>query len=85
MTWDVNRSDPRQCARIRRFVFGDSSVYRGKTYRYPGFLERDGVQYLGQSVLFVTEAKLRGLLGFLRSQGVNYLVRYGSLGPASAV
>src|SRR3989337_277913 len=77
VTWDVNSADRRQCARIPRVGYGDQSVYDRKTYRYPGFVEQDGVQYIGQSVLFVTEARLRAILEFLRVEGVNHVVRYG--------
>jgi len=85
VTWDVDSHDPSQCARLRRFIYGDSSIHGGKTYRYSGFVEQPGVQYLGQSVLFMPEAKLRVLLRFLAAQGIGHLVRHGSLGPPSAV
>lgn len=85
VTWDVHSGDATESAKLKRFVYGTTSTWKGKTYRYPGFVERDGVQYLGQSVLFVAEARLRPLLEFLRANGVGHVVRYGSLGPVSSV
>lgn len=85
VTWDVNSADARQCAKLKRFVYGTTSRWGGRTYRYPGFVEQDGVQYLGQSVLFVTEIRLRTLVEFLRVNGVGHVIRYGSLGTVSSV
>jgi hypothetical protein len=54
VTWDVDSMDRRRCARANRFLFGQTLRRGGKEYRYPGFVERPGVRYLGQSVLFAT-------------------------------
>src|SRR2546428_6783048 len=35
-TWDVDSSDAATAARLRRFVYGDTSVHGGKVYRRPG-------------------------------------------------
>lgn len=85
VTWDVNSRDTTQGARLKRFIYGTTTITDRKTYTYPGFVAQDGVQYLGQSVLFVTETQLRTILRFLRGAGVTYVVRQGSLGPVSAV
>ena len=85
VTWDVRSGDATQSARLKRFVYGTTAMWNGKTYRYPGFAEQDGVQYLGQSVRFVPETRLPPLLQFLRTNGVNHVVRSGSLGPVSSV
>ncbi|TLZ41773.1 MAG: hypothetical protein E6K19_08605 [Methanobacteriota archaeon] len=53
VTWDVDSTDRAACNRLYRFMYGDTTQYDGRTYRYPGFLEKDGVRYLGQSVVFV--------------------------------
>src|SRR5437773_11509121 len=58
VTWDVNSADSAAVNRLRRFVFGDISRARGRTYRYPGFVEREGARYLGQSVLLVRPTQL---------------------------
>ena len=81
ISWDVDSRDTSACARVRRFVFGYSTPKNGKLYRYPGIVELAGVRYLGQSVLFVTEARLSSLREFLRSNGVEHAVMRGSLGP----
>ena len=80
MTWDVDSANPRQCARVRRFVFGHTVAVNGRIYHYPGFVELDGVRYLGQSVLFVTYPRLEALRVFLRSEGVDHVVTEATLG-----
>src|SRR6266571_5112897 len=80
VTWDVDSGNLLQCTRVRRFVFGHTVSANGKTYRYPGFVELDGVRYLGQSVLFVTRDRLEILRGFLRANAVEYVVSNATLG-----
>jgi hypothetical protein len=80
VTWDVDTANQAQCARVRRFVFGYSLRQEGRVYRYAGFVERDGVRYLGQSVLFVPAASLGDLLSFLRTHGVDHVVTVAWLG-----
>ncbi len=80
MTWDVDSRDASQCARVRRFVFGYRLNHGGRAYRYPGFVEREGVRYLGQSVLFVTQESLPPLLEFLRAQRVDHAITSAWLG-----
>ena len=69
------------CARVRRFVFGVIVKVDGKVYRYPGFVEREGVRYVGQSVLFVTAARINELRGFLRSRAVAHVATHATIGP----
>lgn len=80
ITWDADSRDAAQCARLRRFVFGYRLVRDARAYRYPGLVDRDGVRYLGQSVLFVTDDRLPALLEFLRGQGVDHVVTSAWLG-----
>lgn len=80
VTWDVDSRDPSQCGKVRRFVFGYSLEKGGRKYRYPGFVERDGVRYLGQSVLFVTIEGLPDLVAFLRKESVGHAVTTAWLG-----
>ncbi len=80
VTWDVNSRDRAQCARVRRFVYGDRSNKNGKIYEYAGFVSRSGVRYLGQSVLFVTQEHLKTLCNFLRSSGVDFVLTEAALG-----
>jgi len=70
VTWDIDRRDRVRNGRLRRFVFGyalRATNGRRRSYEYPGFVHRDGVYYLGQSVLFVVPPRLRELLGFLEN------------------
>ena len=80
ITWDVDSKDPSMCARVRRFVFGTTITVHGKSYRYPGFVERDGVRYVGQSVLFVTGDRLGEFRAFLRSRGVDHVAMHATIG-----
>jgi hypothetical protein len=81
VTWDVDSKDASACARVRRFVFGYTLRINGKSYRYPGFVERDGVRYIGQSVVFVTSARLGELRAFLRTLQIEYVVTNSWIGP----
>ncbi|TLZ74792.1 MAG: hypothetical protein E6K14_02570 [Methanobacteriota archaeon] len=72
VSWDVDSKDRATTARVYRFVYGDVTTPNGKTYRYPGFVERRGVRYLGQSVLFVTPHLLAEIDGFLSSNGIDH-------------
>jgi len=83
VTWDVDSRNAAQGAKVRRFIFGHSKDSDGKRYRYPGFVEQDGVRYVGQSVLFVTSTRLPTLREFLRSNGVDHVVTIASLGETS--
>lgn len=69
VTWDVDSTDRTACNRLHRFLFGDTTHNDGRTYRYPGFIEKEGVRYLGQSVIFVIPR--------LRSEIQQALVRFG--------
>jgi hypothetical protein len=79
VTWDVISRDRSLCGRVRRFVFGYELSRGEKTYRYPGLIHRDGVRYLGQSVVFVSHARLPELRTFLRRQGVPFVVTAAGL------
>ncbi len=72
VSWDVDSKDRATTARVHRFVYGDVTTPNGKAYRYPGFVERREVRYLGQSVLFVTPHLLAEIDGFLSSNGIDH-------------
>ena len=55
-------------------------MHDGRTYRYPGFVERDGVRYLGQSVLLVQEDLVTELTRGLSKIGIDFDVDRGSAG-----
>ena len=80
VTWDVDSSDVKQCTRLRFFVFGRKVTSSGRTYVYRGFVERDGVRYLGQSVLFVTAVRLAEVRSFLLREKIQHVVTEATLG-----
>jgi len=43
-------------------------------------VEREGVRYLGQSVLFVTRTRLEELRSFLHKEAVDHVVVEASIG-----
>src|SRR5438552_1465585 len=59
-------------AHVDRFGYGDTTRANGRTYRYPGFVEKEGVRYLGQSVLFVRQALVAEIDGFLSHAGIDH-------------
>jgi hypothetical protein len=61
-------------------VFGYSLNGGPTRYRYPGFVEREGVRYLGQSVLFVPAGLFGELRSFLDSQNVDHVATTAWLG-----
>jgi hypothetical protein len=80
ITWDVDSRSGSQCAKVRRFVFGYSTHAHGRTYRHPGFVEKEGVTYVGQSTLCVTADRLAELRSFLDSVGARHVIRPGWAG-----
>ena len=80
VTWDVDSRNKSLCGRLHRFIFGYILNKNEREYRYPGFIERPGVRYLGQSVLFVTKGHLEALCGFLRANGLVPVVTEAWLG-----
>jgi len=68
------------CGRMRRFVFGYATAVHGRPYRHAGFVEREGVRYLGQSVLFVTPPRFAELRAFLHRNSVEHHVTIASVG-----
>ena len=84
VTWDVDSRDSSLCAKLRRYVFGYSTQVDGRTYRHPGFVEKPGVRYLGQSVLFVTTERHTELRSFLHRLGISHVVLLASVGPTIA-
>jgi len=80
VTWDVDSADRTTAHRLQRFIFGDATRANGRTYRYPGFVERRGVRYLGQSVLFVTPNLLREIVAFLSGNGIEHEVTPAAIG-----
>ena len=80
ITWDVDSADRTTAHRLQRFIFGDVTRANGRTYRYPGFVEKPGVRYLGQSVLFVRPGLLKELVAFLSTNGIEHEVTPAGIG-----
>ena len=80
ITWDVDSRDPIACAQLQRSIYGYTSIHDGREYRYPGFIEREGVRYLGQSVLLVPKNLLSELVVALARIGVDFDFQPGSVG-----
>ncbi len=80
VTWDVNSADRAAAHRLQRFIFGDVVKANGRTYRYPGFVEKQGVRYLGQSVLFVRPRLLEEVDSFLSNHGIEHEITPAGVG-----
>ena len=80
VTWDVDSRDKSVCGRLHRFIFGYLLEKNGKEYRYAGFIERPGVRYIGQSVLFVIPELLSDLRHFLDANRIEHVAMSASLG-----
>ena len=69
VTYDVDRKRRVDCSAVNRIVFGREVVVglkeKKKRYRYPGFIGRDGVEQLGQSVLMMREEDAEELVHHL--------------------
>lgn len=72
ITWDVDSADRSGSNRLHRFMYGDETQVDGRLYRYPGFVDWDGVRYLGQSVVFVRPEFLREVDAFLAGAGIDH-------------
>ncbi len=80
VTWDVDSRDKSLCGRLHRFIFGYILTKNEREYRYPGFVERPGVRYLGQSVVFVIPDLLSDLRQFLEANRIDHVTMTASLG-----
>lgn len=77
ISYDIPGRERKTSVEIARFVFGTrtKAQVRGgdvKEYRYPGFIEKEGVVWLGQSVFLLTPQRSRELREFLSGKGVAY-------------
>ena len=72
VSWDVDSADRATAFRLWSFVFGRTVRVDGREYEYDGFVWRDGVRYMGQSVVFVLPHRLPELVGFLGSHGIEH-------------
>ena len=72
VTWDVDSDNHATANRLWAFLFGRTVRIRDREYRYEGFVWRDGVRYMGQSIVFVLTHRLAELAGFLASHGIDH-------------
>lgn len=72
VTWDVDNRDRSAANRLWAFLFARTVRAGGREDRYEGFVWREGVRYVGQSVLFVQPHRLSELTGFLSSCGIDH-------------
>ena len=74
LSYDVAGHDNRTAVAVSHFIYGFAVKAKvngaTKEYRYPGFIERDGVVWLGQSVLLLTPERASELRVFLEAKGV---------------
>ena len=74
VTWDVNSRDRSTVDRLWAFLWGKTVRRNGTEYVYPGFVRREGVRYLGQSVVFVVPRRLAELTNVLAKFGVDHAI-----------
>src|SRR5437899_13026144 len=79
VTWDVDSRDKSLCGRLHRFIFGYVLNKNEREYRDPGFVERPGVRYLGQSVVFVVPGVLSDLRQFLDANRIDHVTMTASI------
>jgi hypothetical protein len=80
VSWDVDSANRSACNRLYRFLHGDTTRADGRTYRYPGFVEKKGVRYLGQSLVFVAPGRSSEIEGVLGRLGVDFEATPARLG-----
>ena len=82
VSWDVDSRDMSLSSRLRRFVHGYNIRRNGKSYHYPGLVDREKTLHLGQSVLFLSAEDFPALKEFLSSNGIRHEVTEAWIGPA---
>ena len=80
VTWDVDSRERAACRRLQRIIYGYTATWNGRLYRYPGFVDREGVRYLGQSVLLVRTNQLAYLVSGLSQLSIDFEVDEESIG-----
>ena len=71
-SWDVDSADRATAFRLWSFLFGRTVRVDGREYEYEGFVWKDGVRYIGQSVVFVLPHRLSELVNFLSAHGIDH-------------
>ncbi len=72
VTWDVDSRDRPATRRLWSFLFGRRVRVGGREYSYAGFVWREGVRYMGQSVVFVLPHRLAELTSFLSINRIDH-------------
>ena len=74
VTWDVDSKDRSRADRLFVFIWGKTVRKGDRLYVYEGFVRKEGVRYIGQSVLFVHPHRLAELVNFLEKCGVDHAI-----------
>ncbi|OGS51521.1 MAG: hypothetical protein A3K65_06945 [Euryarchaeota archaeon RBG_16_68_12] len=76
VSYDIAGSDGSTAYAVSVWIFGRTvrtEVDGGeKEYHYPGFLEKPGVVWVGQSVFLLTPERSREFQDYLNGKGVSY-------------
>jgi hypothetical protein len=75
VTWDVDSRDRSAVNRVQYFLFDRTFRRNGKEYVHPGFVWKEGVQYVAQSALFVSPERLDEIRRILEANGIDYEVQ----------
>lgn len=70
VSYDVSGSARSVAARVCQIVFGRRRIIQGKIREEPGFIHREGVVWIGQSVLAMPPREADALATRLRPLGV---------------
>ena len=74
VSWDIDSENQRAVGRAQYFLFGRTYQKNGRVYEYRGFVWQEGVRYVAQSALLVVPARLREIVRFLESNGIDHEV-----------
>ena len=72
VTWDVDGRVRLATGRLWSFLFGRRVKVGLREDRYEGVVWREGVRYIGQSVVFVLPHRLAELTSFLNANKVDH-------------
>lgn len=80
VTWDLDSRDKAATMKLYHFIFGREDIKGGRVCRQDGFVSREGVRYLGQSVLFVRPDRLGEVVSFLAVQHIDHEIIPAAVG-----
>ena len=83
VSYDVSGSARSAAARVCQIVFGRKRIVHGRARDEPGFIHRNGVKWIGQSVLVMSSADAEELARQLRPLGVRVAMAPVTIPPSS--